>query len=51
MLLTLAIVLCVLWGVGLVTSVTLGGMIHILLLAAVIVVVVHVVQGRRGVGC
>ncbi len=46
MLWTVAIVLVVLWAVGLVTSYTLGGFIHILLLLAVAVVVVRLVQGR-----
>jgi hypothetical protein len=37
----------VLWGLGLLTSYTLGGFIHILLVLAVIVVVIRVIQGRR----
>ena len=47
MLWTLAILLLVLWGLGLVTSYTLGGFIHILLVVAVVVVVVRLIQGRR----
>jgi len=47
MLWTVAVVLLVLWGLGLVTSYTLGGFIHILLLLAVVTVVVRVIQGRR----
>lgn len=47
MLETLAIVLLVLWALGLVSSYTLGGMIHILLVVAVVVVLVRVIQGRR----
>jgi len=47
MLWTIAVVLVVLWAVGLVSSYTLGGFIHILLLLAVVVVVVRLVQGRR----
>ena len=47
MLWTLAILLLVLWGLGLVTSYTLGGFIHILLVLAVIAVVIRVIQGRR----
>lgn len=47
MLLTIAIVLFVLWLLGLVTSVTLGGFIHILLVAAIIIVLLRVIQGRR----
>lgn len=50
MLITLAIVLCVLWGIGLVTSFTLGGLIHILLALAVAVVLIRVIQGRRITG-
>ncbi|HZS40232.1 MAG TPA: lmo0937 family membrane protein [Polyangia bacterium] len=45
--LTIAIILCVLWGLGLVTSYTMGGLIHILLAVAVVVVLVRVIQGRR----
>jgi hypothetical protein len=37
----------VLWGLGLLTSYTLGGFIHILLVLAVVVVVIRVIQGRR----
>ena len=47
MLFTLAILLCVLWALGLVTSYTLGGFIHILLVVAIVVVLVRVIQGRR----
>ena len=47
MLWTLALILLVLWGLGLVTSYTLGGFIHILLAVALVVVVVRLVQGRR----
>jgi hypothetical protein len=47
MLWTLAVLLVVLWGLGLVTSYTMGGFIHILLVLAVVVVVVRVIQGRR----
>ena len=47
MLWTIAVVLVVLWAVGLVSSYTLGGFIHILLLLALAVVVVRLVQGRR----
>jgi len=50
MLETLAIVLLVLWGVGLVSSYTLGGFIHILLVLAVVVVLVRVIRGRRITG-
>jgi Family of unknown function (DUF5670) len=46
MLWTLAVVLMVLWLLGLVTSYTMGGFIHILLVAAVVLVLVRVIQGR-----
>lgn len=47
MLETLAIILVILWILGLVSSYTLGGFIHILLVIALIVVVLRVIQGRR----
>jgi len=47
MLETIAVVLVVLWLLGLVTSYTLGGFIHILLVLAVIVIVIRLIQGRR----
>lgn len=47
MLMTIAIILLVLWALGLVTSYTLGGFIHILLVVAIIVVLVRLIQGRR----
>jgi Na+/H+ antiporter NhaC len=47
MLWTIAVILFVLWALGLVTSYTIGGYIHILLVLAVIVVLVRVIQGRR----
>jgi len=47
MLETLAIVLIVLWILGLVSSYTMGGFIHILLVIALVVVVLRVIQGRR----
>jgi Family of unknown function (DUF5670) len=47
MLWTIAVILIVLWGLGLVTSYTMGGFIHILLVVAVIVVLVRIIQGRR----
>ncbi len=49
MLQTLAIVLVILWLLGLVSSYTLGGFIHILLVLAVIVIVIRVIQGRSPV--
>ena len=47
MLWTIAVLLIVLWGLGLVTSYTMGGFIHVLLVVAVIVVLVRIIQGRR----
>ena len=47
MLWTIAVVLVALWALGLVTSYTLGGFIHILIVLAVIVVAVRLIQGRR----
>ena len=44
---TIAVVLLVLWALGLVTSYTMGGLIHILLVAAIVLVLVRVIQGRR----
>jgi hypothetical protein len=47
MLWTLVVILLVLWLLGLVTSYTLGGIIHVLLVVAVVVIVVNLIQGRR----
>jgi len=47
MLWTIAVILLVLWALGLVTSTTMGGFIHLLLVCAVVVVLVRVIQGRR----
>lgn len=47
MLWTIAVILLVLWLLGLVTSYTLGGFIHLLLVLAIIVVVINLVSGRR----
>ena len=49
MLWTIFVILLVLWLLGLVTSYTLGGFIHILLVIAVIVIVIQLIQGRRPV--
>ncbi|RAJ07681.1 lmo0937 family membrane protein [Aeromonas salmonicida] len=46
MLYTLAIVMLLLWAVGLVTATTLGGFIHVLLVIAVVVVLLRIIQGR-----
>ena len=50
MLETIAIILVVLWLLGLVSSYTMGGVIHILLVLAIVVVLIRVVQGRRVLG-
>ena len=47
MLWTIAVVLMILWLLGLVSSYTMGGFIHLLLVLAVIVLLVQVIQGRR----
>jgi hypothetical protein len=47
MLWTICVVLLVLWALGLVTSYTMGGFIHILLVLPVVVVLIRVIQGRR----
>lgn len=47
MLETIAIILVVLWLLGLVSSYTMGGFIHILIVLAVVVILIRVIQGRR----
>jgi hypothetical protein len=49
MLYTIAVVLIVLWLLGMVTSYTMGGFIHILLVLAVVMVLVNLISGRRPV--
>lgn len=49
MLYTVAVVLVVLWLLGLVTSYTLGGFVHILLVIAIVVVLIRIIQGRSAV--
>ena len=44
---TIAVILVILWALGLVSSYTLGGFIHILLVIAVVVLLIRVIQGRR----
>jgi len=46
MLFTIAVILCVFWALGLLTSFTMGGFIHILLVVALVVVVIRLLQGR-----
>ena len=47
MLWTIAVILIILWLLGLVSSYTMGGFIHLLLVIAIIVVLVRIIQGRR----
>ena len=47
MLETVAVVLLVLWLLGLVTSYTMGGFLHILLVIAVVMILIRLIQGRR----
>ena len=47
MLMTVAVVLLVLWLLGLVSAYTMGGLIHILLVIAIVVILVQVIQGRK----
>jgi hypothetical protein len=47
MLYTIAVILLVLWILGLVTSTTLGGFVHILLVVAIVMVLVNLISGRR----
>jgi hypothetical protein len=47
MLETIAILLVILWLLGLVSSYTMGGLIHILLVLAIVVILIRVIQGRR----
>lgn len=47
MLWTICVILIVLWLLGMITSYTMGGLIHILLVIAIIVVLLNVIQGRR----
>ncbi|HEX7616136.1 MAG TPA: lmo0937 family membrane protein [Thermoanaerobaculia bacterium] len=47
MLWTIFVILLVLWLLGMVTSYTMGGFIHVLLVIAIVVVIIQVIQGRR----
>ena len=47
MLYTIALVLLILWALGLVTSYTVGGFIHILLVIAIVMVLINLISGRR----
>jgi hypothetical protein len=44
---TIAIILIVLWALGFLTSYTMGGLIHILLVVAIVVILIRVIQGRK----
>jgi len=50
MLYTIAVVLIVLWLLGLVTGTTIGGFVHILLVIAIIMVLVNIISGRKPLG-
>ena len=50
MLETIAIILVILWVLGLVSSYTMGGLIHLLLVVAIAVILIRVIQGRRPLG-
>lgn len=47
MLWTIAVILLILWALGLITSYTMGGFIHLLLAIAIVVVLIRIIQGRR----
>ncbi len=47
MLYTIAVVLIILWALGLVTSTTMGGFVHVLLVIAIVVILLRVISGRR----
>jgi hypothetical protein len=47
MLWTIAVILFILWALGLATAYTAGGLIHILLVVAIVVILIRVIQGRR----
>ncbi len=49
MLWTIAVIMIVLWLLGMVTSYTMGGFVHLLLVIAVVMVLVNIIQGRRAV--
>jgi len=47
MLWTICVILLVLWAIGMVTSTTMGGLIHVLLVVAIVVVLIQLIKGRR----
>ncbi len=50
MLETIAIILVILWILGLVSSYTMGGLVHLLLVVAIAVILIRVIQGRKPLG-
>jgi hypothetical protein len=50
MLTTIAVILIVLWLLGMVTSYTLGGFVHVLLVVAIVIVLIRIIQGRNPLG-
>ncbi len=49
MLWTICVILFVLWALGMVTSYTMGGLVHILLVLALVMIVINLIQGRRSI--
>lgn len=47
MLETIAVVLIIMWALGMISSVTMGGFVHVLLVLAVVVILIRVIQGRK----
>lgn len=47
MLWTICVILLVLWALGMVTSTSMGGLIHVLLVVAIVIILVRLIQGRR----
>ncbi len=50
MLITIAVILLILWALGLVTSFAIGGFIHILLVVAIILILIRLIQGKNPIG-
>ena len=50
MLMTIAVVLLILWLLGVVTSSAIGGLVHILLVIAIVIILIRIIQGRRALG-
>lgn len=46
---TICVILLVLWALGMLTSTSLGGLIHVLLVVAIVIVLIRLIQGRRAV--